>query len=332
MAHDTFPLVVQMMDLPTYIEAVTAGIVLSVGGLTESVVKASKSAMFDWIRGHIQAKNFGLLRRFAFFLVALLSRHQGDDRVSIPVMKTLATLLESNLLQFLFDEGQRETASSSQPTTSSEFGTRLYDALRDEIQKCTAVPKLSAGIAVLVGLLPSDTHTQSRTLKALLLFLAHRFPKVRKLTAERLYTRLLVYEEMVDEEKVRGGGSLHLLHCSLTDMLLVCWHQCGQYDLVLEKLSDTAWDAPVRSCLAANARESMVQILIGCLPLECCRSRKCGRRATNYWTCSTWSGRRRSSKPAPRPSWCSQGTPTMAATEHACVNLVDRRVEDGGDN
>lgn len=222
MAHDTFPLVVQMMEMPAYLEAVAAGIVLSVGGLTESVVKASKSALFDWIRGHIRAQNFGLLRRFAFFLVTLLTRHQGDDRVTIPVIKTLATLLESNLLQFLFYEGQRETASSSQPTTPSEFGTRLYDALRDEIQKCTAVPKLSAGIAVLVGLLPSDSSTQTRTLKALLLFLAHRFPKVRKLTAERLYTRLLVHEEMVDEDKV----SMVIYACCVVDSCLMCGMRC----------------------------------------------------------------------------------------------------------
>lgn len=190
-----------MLDLPDYMEAVASGIVLSVGGLTESVVKASQAALFDWIRGHNQAKNFGLLRRFAFFLVTLLTRHHQDDRVTIPLMKTIAVLLENNLLEFLFETND-DAASDKPSRKSSEFGSRLYDALRDEIQKCTAVPKLSAAISVLVGLLPSDNETENRVLKALLLFLAHRFPKVRKLTAERLYTRLLLDEEIIDEDKV----------------------------------------------------------------------------------------------------------------------------------
>lgn len=220
MAHDTFPLVVQMMDFSAYLEAVTTGIVLSVGGLTESVVKASKAALFDWIRCHTHAKNFGLVRRFAFCLIFLFSRNNGDDRVIIPIMKTLAMLLESNLIAFLFEEKQ-----GGQVSDSSEFGRKLYDALRDEIKKSTSVPKLSAGIAVLVGLLPSDSETQARALKALLLFLAHRFPNVRKLTAERLYTRLLVHEEVVDEEKVRH--SLMIL-CALRELALTKL-QCFDY-------------------------------------------------------------------------------------------------------
>ncbi|GMF38826.1 unnamed protein product [Phytophthora fragariaefolia] len=199
MAHDTFPLVVRMMDIPEFMEEVGAGLVISVGGLTESVVKASKSALFDWVRTHLEAKDFGLLSRFSFFLVTLLTRHHQDDRVTIPLMKTMALLLESNLLRFLFEERKSEDGI---PASATDFGERLYTALRDEIQKCTAVPKLSAAISVLIGLLPSDPDTETKTLRALLLFLGHKFPKVRKLTAEKLYTRLILHDEIIDEEKV----------------------------------------------------------------------------------------------------------------------------------
>lgn len=150
MAHDTFPLVVKMMDIPELMEEVAAGLVISVGGLTESVVKASKNALFEWVRAHLQAKDFGLLSRFSFFLVTLLTRHHQDDRVTIPLMKTMALLLESNLLRFLFEE---RTAEDGSVTAATDFGEQLYTALRDEIQKCTAVPKLSAAISVLIGLL-----------------------------------------------------------------------------------------------------------------------------------------------------------------------------------
>lgn len=197
MAHDTFPLVVQMMSIPEYLEAVTAGLVLSVGGLTESVVKSSKAALFDWVRHHVQQKNFGLLTRFSFFLVTLLTRHSQEDRVTLPLLKTLAILLESNLLSFLFEKRDADT--------KVDFGEKLYAALRDEIQKSTSVPKIAAAIAVLTGLLPSEPETEGKALKALLLFLGHRFPKVRKMTAEKLYTRLLVNEEVIDESKVISG-------------------------------------------------------------------------------------------------------------------------------
>ncbi|KAF1791136.1 Tubulin-folding cofactor D [Phytophthora cactorum] len=214
MAHDTFPLVVKMLDIPELMEEAAAGLVISVGGLTESVVKASKGLYSSGC-----AKDFGLLTRFSFFLVTLLTRHHQDDRVTIPLMKTMALLLESNLLHFLFEKRLAEDGSD---TTTTDFGERLYSALRDEIQKCTAVPKLSAAISVLIGLLPSDPETESRTLRALVLSWGTS-------SQEKLYTRLLLHDEIVDEEK---------------------------YDTVVEILSDTAWDASVRS-----ARNELLELL-----------------------------------------------------------------------
>ncbi|KAE9047708.1 Tubulin-specific chaperone D [Phytophthora rubi] len=236
MAHDTFPLVVKMMDIPEFMEEVAAGLVISVGGLTDSVVKASKGSLFEWVRTHLQAKDFGLLSRFSFFLVTLLTRHHQDDRVTVPLMKTMALLLESNLLRFLFEERKTDDGSAA---SSTDFGERLYTALRDEIQKCTAVPKLSAAISVLIGLLPSDRETETKTLRALVLFLGHKFPKVRKLTAEKLYTRLLLHDEIVDEEK---------------------------YDAVVEILSDTAWDASISQ--VRTARNELLELLGLELPLK----------------------------------------------------------------
>ncbi|RLN62335.1 hypothetical protein BBJ29_007577 [Phytophthora kernoviae] len=229
MAHDTFPLVVKMMDIPEFMEEVAAGLVVSVGGLTESVVKASKSSLFEWVRAHVQSKDFGLLSRFSFFLVTLLTRHHHDDRVTIPLMKTMASLLESNLLRFLFEERQADDGSVMAAT---DFGERLYEVLRDEIQKCISVPKLDAAISVLIGLLPSDSEIEAKSLRALVLFLGHRFPKVRKLTAEKLYTRLLLHEEVINEEK---------------------------YDQVVEILSDAAWDASITQ--VRTARNELLELL-----------------------------------------------------------------------
>lgn len=227
MAHDTFPLVVQMMDIPELMEEVAAGLVISVGGLTESVVKASKGALFEWIRAHLLAKHFGLLTRFSSFLVTLLLRYHRDDRVVVPLLNTLALLLESKLLRFMFKKREEDKEA-----ITSEFGQRLYAGLRDEIQKCTGIPKLSAAISVLVGLLPSDPEIEAKVLRALVLFLGHNFPKVRKITAEKLYTRLLLQDDIIDEKK---------------------------YEMVVEILSDTAWDASI-SCVRP-AQNELLQLL-----------------------------------------------------------------------
>lgn len=216
MAHDTFPLAVQMMSSPEYLEAVASGLVLSVGGLTESVVKASKAALFEWVRHHTEQQNIGLLTRFAFFLITLLTRHSQEDRVTLPLMKTLAILLDANALSFLF---AKKTSSRSGDDTQADFGEKLYNAVRDEIQRTASVPKIVAGIAVLTGLLPSDPVTERKALKALVLFLGHRFPNVRRVAAEKLYMRLLMHEEVVDEAQVQN--------LNLCLSLWVCLREAG---------------------------------------------------------------------------------------------------------
>ena len=46
----SFPILSQLLSLPAYRHAVIAGLSLSVGGLTESTVKASKSNLLEWAR------------------------------------------------------------------------------------------------------------------------------------------------------------------------------------------------------------------------------------------------------------------------------------------
>ena len=49
-APSTYPLVMKVVSVPSMFDAIISGIIISVGGLTESVVRSSKTALFDWIR------------------------------------------------------------------------------------------------------------------------------------------------------------------------------------------------------------------------------------------------------------------------------------------
>ncbi|ETW08601.1 hypothetical protein H310_01145 [Aphanomyces invadans] len=220
MAHVAYPMVVALLDSPSYIEAVVAGLVVSVGGLTESVVKASKNCLLGWLKTQLKLNNFKAVSAVAHRCVALFEKHTKDDRVVIPLMKTIAYCLEEGVFDVLHKDG------------AGQFGNALYDAVRIEIGKSSNVNKISAGLTVLVGLLPSEPSVEKRCLRGICVCLGHRFPKVRKLTAEKLYTRLLLHEDVLNDNSV------------------------GQ---VLSVLSDTVWDAGLD--VARSKRDVLVTLL-----------------------------------------------------------------------
>jgi hypothetical protein len=52
----TFPLLMKAALIDEFTEPILSGIVISVGGLTESVSKSSSASLFEWIRGLRAAK------------------------------------------------------------------------------------------------------------------------------------------------------------------------------------------------------------------------------------------------------------------------------------
>ena len=73
LARETFPKMIKVMTLAPYHEAVVSGLVLSVGGLTEAVVKSSSSALLEWARAANQSKELDCLRQLAYSLAAMVS-------------------------------------------------------------------------------------------------------------------------------------------------------------------------------------------------------------------------------------------------------------------
>jgi len=55
----TFPLVMRAVNITPLFDAIISGMVISVGGLTESVVKNSKDALFEWIKGVNKDDKYG---------------------------------------------------------------------------------------------------------------------------------------------------------------------------------------------------------------------------------------------------------------------------------
>lgn len=81
-----------------------------------------------------------------------------------------------------------------------------------------------ATLSVFVCMLDYSGPARTRALRNSVLFLGHRFPNVRKTTAEALYLKLLANEDIVDE--VRKTALL---------FVSVCLHRCVQERVSLSR-------------------------------------------------------------------------------------------------
>lgn len=164
---------------PTYATAILKGLITSSGGLTESTLKASSDSLFKYLsnlQGNLEEK-----KMFLSNIIIIFKESIGDERVTVPLMKTLEMLLESD---YLNEEGLIDKISE------------LHALTVQECNKSKNIPKLMSGAGVFTGMLGLNNKELARKCtKTLMFLLYHSFPKVRKHTADKLYTQLLSLED-----------------------------------------------------------------------------------------------------------------------------------------
>ena len=143
-------------------------------------------------------------------LLVIFESEQKNDRVTVPLMKTIEQLLTAD---YLSDEEIQDDLLAVHRITVAECN------------KSKNITKLIAGVGVFSGLMGS-THTDlcQKSIKTLLFLLYHNFPKVRIMAAEKLYTGLLTMEEY---DNIIPGGE-------------------DAYDEVNELISETDWAGDVK--------------------------------------------------------------------------------------
>ncbi|XP_020584002.1 tubulin-folding cofactor D-like [Phalaenopsis equestris] len=188
----SFPRFVQLLQFSCYSRSLLSGYVISVGGLQESLSKASKEALLEFIdvsEGYkIQNSNN---REFMLStdLLGVLQNNQKCNRIILPTMKTIEILFSRKV--FLNMEGH-----------TLDFCTGLLDSLAVELKGTKDFTKLYTGISML-GYVASVTEPLNcRALAQLIYFLGHRYPKIRKAAADQVYLVLLQNTTLMDEEKV----------------------------------------------------------------------------------------------------------------------------------
>ncbi|GFY94224.1 ARM repeat superfamily protein [Actinidia rufa] len=140
----SYPRFVQLLQLSCYNKSVISGLVISVGGLQDSLRKASLAALLDYL----QASN---------------------------------------------------TANTDQTRV---FCAGVLESLTVELKASKDFSKLYAGIAILGYVASLSDSINVRALSHLLTFLGHRYPKIRKASAEQVYLVLLQNGSLVAEDKL----------------------------------------------------------------------------------------------------------------------------------
>ncbi|KAG8507545.1 Tubulin-specific chaperone D [Galemys pyrenaicus] len=208
-----FPRITRLLALPAYRYRVLLGLAVSVGGLTESTVRHSTQSLLEFARG-LQG-DAPALDGFAGTLLQVFEDNLRNDRVSVPLLKTLDQMLANGCFDTF-------TAAEDHP-----FCVKLLALCKAGLKKSRDVQKLRSGVAVFCGMVQFPGAVRRNVLLQLCLLLCHPFPMIRKTTASQLYEMLLTYGDVVGPDVL---------------------------DAVLAVLSDTAWDAELSLVRAQRNR------------------------------------------------------------------------------
>ena len=217
-------------DSDTYSLATFTGLVQSSGCLTESTMKASRTVLFEYLSEMQKivgadgkpdkAACLAKKRKFIKKLCTLYEQNLKVDRVTVPLMKTVENLLQTD---YLSDE---------------DLQVDLHEIHKLSVAECSKsknITKLMAGVGVFSGLLQSsDVELAKKGIKTLLFLLYHNFPKIRATAAQSLYTGLMQIESYDD---VMPGGE-------------------EAYEEFEVMITETEWDSDVKK-LTAETKDKM---------------------------------------------------------------------------
>ncbi|XP_061363955.1 tubulin-folding cofactor D [Gastrolobium bilobum] len=236
----SYPRFVQLLQFGCYSRDVLSGLVISIGGLQDSLKRVSLLALLEYLEG-VQSEdpNTRTSREYMLSVDILwvLQQYKKCDRVIIPTLKTIEILFGKKI--FLNMEAHTPT-----------FCVAVLDSLAIELKGSKDFSKLYAGIAILGYVASIPEPINMRAFSQLLTFLGHRYPKIRKASAEQVYLVLLQNGNLVAEDKIEKALEIISETCWDGDMDLAKHQRLELYETVglevepLGKNSDGASTKP----------------------------------------------------------------------------------------
>eukprot|EP00928_Gymnodinium_smaydae_P017716 TRINITY_DN16776_c0_g2_i1.p1 TRINITY_DN16776_c0_g2~~TRINITY_DN16776_c0_g2_i1.p1 ORF type:complete len:1166 (+),score=141.52 TRINITY_DN16776_c0_g2_i1:1343-4840(+) len=179
-----FDALVPFIALEAYRPSIARGLVVSVGGLTESTAVASLKALTRYMRGE-QGGNGQRSRDVCEALLSMFDNIGTKD--SDPEAKRLLAPLLTSLGKLFAEALVPEDMDAA-------FCERAFTAVRT----CRDIVRLRSSIPVFVGLLRKPGSVRRKAMRTLLHFLGFSYPTVRQASAKALYIWLLQEDQGLD--------------------------------------------------------------------------------------------------------------------------------------
>ena len=181
---------VQLLDGKHYFNDIISGIIISIGGLSEDVVRESSSALLQWCMNKKKNRSLRDLGSLSNSIINIFNQNQRNSRVTVPIMKCICILLRNGILDFLHCNSNNVVSGEHADNTAS-FGVNLLRSVTRELNKCGELPKIRIGVDIYCLLLLFEDPLRPGAFKSLLMLLGHKYPKVRKYAAEQLYIQFI---------------------------------------------------------------------------------------------------------------------------------------------
>ncbi|XP_057533756.1 tubulin-folding cofactor D isoform X1 [Amaranthus tricolor] len=188
----SYPRFIQLLEISCYSRSLLSGLVIAIGGLQESLGKASLAALLDYLRANKTERLEDRVSRelnLSTVILWVLQKYKKCDRVIIPTMKTMDILFSKKF--FLSMEAH-----------TAAFCEGVLDSIKVELRVCRDFSKLSSGISILGYIASISEPINVQAFAHLLSFLGHRYPKIRKTAAEQLYLVLLQNVNLVTKNQL----------------------------------------------------------------------------------------------------------------------------------
>lgn len=188
----SYPRFVQLLDFRCYSKTLLSGLVVAIGGLQDSLRKASIAALLDYLQvsetANCNESNSRELN-LSTDILWVLQHYKRCDRVITPTLKTIEILFSKNV--FL-----------NMQSHAAAFCAGVLDSIKVELKGSKDFSKLYSGIAILGFIASISEPINTEAFAHLLSFLGHRYPKIRKASAEQVYLVLLQNGNLVSEDKM----------------------------------------------------------------------------------------------------------------------------------
>lgn len=133
----TFPLFVKMLTFPPYTDNLLRGIIYSVGGVTESLVKYSSFSLFSYLKDIDENSLKDLTNK----ILTIFEESHKNERMITSILAFLDRLLSSGSIQIILDDSE------------SEIPIRILDLLKKEMKVMHNTAMITNSIKIICQLL-----------------------------------------------------------------------------------------------------------------------------------------------------------------------------------